>query len=331
MITRGERGRAPVFVVGCPRSGTTLLYHMLLSAGGFAYYRAETHVFNTLVRRFGNLQTVADRERLMEKWLGSVFYRRSGLDSEQIRARVRSECHNGGDFLRLVMGGIAARQGVSRWADCTPQHVLHMSEIKETIPEALFVHIIRDGRDVALSLDRAGWVAPFPWDGGRKRLVAGLRWEWVVNKGREDGARLGPDYLEVSFEDVVTNPQETLTQLGLFIEHDLEYERIQRDAVGSVKRPNTSFEGEAREGSFNPVGRWRAKYPKDELAVFEMMIGRSLKELGYELSSGVVANSASPGFEFMRSGYRAYFETKQWVKVNTPLSRFMADIEMLSE
>jgi hypothetical protein len=199
---------------------------------------------------------------------------------------------------------------------------------------------VRDQRDdprgsvcsyVALSLDKAGWVAPFPWDGGRKRLVAGLRWEWVVNKGREDGRRLGPDYLEVSFEDVVTNPRETLTQLGFLIEHDLDYDRIQRDAVGSVKRPNTSFEGEAREGSFNPVGRWRTKYPKDELAVFELMMGRSLEGLGYELSSGGVANRASPRLDLMRSGYRAYFETKQWVKVNTPLSRFMADIEMLSE
>jgi hypothetical protein len=50
-----RRNDAPVFVVGCPRSGTTVLYHMLLSAGGFAVYRSESNVFNLLVTRFGGM------------------------------------------------------------------------------------------------------------------------------------------------------------------------------------------------------------------------------------------------------------------------------------
>jgi hypothetical protein len=63
------RENAPVFVVGCPRSGTTLLYNMLLSSGGFAVYLAESNVFNLLVPRFGDLSVRANRERLMDAWL----------------------------------------------------------------------------------------------------------------------------------------------------------------------------------------------------------------------------------------------------------------------
>jgi hypothetical protein len=304
---------------------------MLLSAGGFAYYRAETHVFSVLVPRFGNLSSVAAKEKLMKKWLGSVFFRRSGLDAEEIKAKVLAECRNGGDFLRIVMGSIARRQRVSRWADCTPAHVLHMAQIKKAIPEAIFVHIIRDGRDVALSLERAGWVSPFPWDKKRARLVAGLRWEWIVDKGRKEGRALGADYMEVRFESLVTNPHETLCEIGSFIDHNLDYDHIQRVGVGSVKKPNTSFKSELQEGTFNPIGRWKEEYSRDELRTFEEMIGEFLRELGYELATAVRDIRGGLRLKLMRSGYRSYCSAKQWAKVKTALSRYMTDIELLSE
>jgi hypothetical protein len=67
-----DRSRAPVFVLGSPRSGTTLLYDMLLSAGGFAVYLAESNVFNLLVPRFGDLRVHANREKLLQAWEDSI-------------------------------------------------------------------------------------------------------------------------------------------------------------------------------------------------------------------------------------------------------------------
>ena len=64
--------------------------------------------------------------------------------------------------MRIVMGEMARQQGVERWADCTPDHLLYLAEIKKAIPEALVIHILRDGRDVALSLDKQRWIRPFP-------------------------------------------------------------------------------------------------------------------------------------------------------------------------
>src|SRR5947207_14047128 len=80
--------RAPVFVLGCVRSGTTLLYHMLLSSGGFAVYRAESNAINLLEPRFGDLSVKRNRERLVEAWLNSKLFLRSGLDAEVIKARI---------------------------------------------------------------------------------------------------------------------------------------------------------------------------------------------------------------------------------------------------
>ena len=128
---KASRSKAPVFVLGCPRSGTTVLYHMLLSAGGFAVYRSETNVFNLLAPRFGGMHSSGDRKELMDTWLNSMLFRVSGLDAKRIRARIMQECHGAGDFLRMTMEEIAQSQGVERWADCTPEHLLYMQEIKD--------------------------------------------------------------------------------------------------------------------------------------------------------------------------------------------------------
>src|SRR2546421_7205149 len=100
---RTARSDAPVFVLGCGRSGTTLLYHMLLSAGGFVVYRAESNAINLLEPRFGDLSLKRNKQRLMDAWLASKLFERSGLEAEAIRAKVIAECRNGGDFLRIIM------------------------------------------------------------------------------------------------------------------------------------------------------------------------------------------------------------------------------------
>jgi len=315
------RRHAPVFVLGCPRSGTTVLYHMLLSAGDFAIYRTESNVFNLLAPRFGGMRSAADRRQLMDVWLRSKLFRVSGLDPSEISARIMSDCRNAGDFLRIVMQEIASKQGVRRWADCTPEHLLHMEEIKRQIPDALFIHIIRDGRDVALSYVKQGWAYPLPWDRDERVGVAGLYWEWIVNKGRTEGKRLGPDYIEVRFEDLIAKPQETLAQLGVFIGHDLDYDRIQQTGIGSVSEPNSSFAGES-EGAFNPVARWKTKMSAPEISAFEDLIGNFLSALQYNLLSER-ARRANFRTARMRATYLSLFDAKQWMRATTPLGRLV--------
>lgn len=312
------RRKAPVFVLGCPRSGTTVLYHMLLSAGGFAVYRSESNVFNLLAPRFNGMRSAGDRRQLMHHWLRSMLFRRSGLDARQIEATILADCRCPGDFLRLVMEAVAQSQKVPRWADCTPQHLLYMQEIKRQVPDALFIHIIRDARDVALSYVKQGWSHPLPWDRDERLGVAGLYWEWIVRKGREQGRTLGADYQEVRFEELVNHPRQTLSHLGEFIEHDLDSDRIQSVGIGSVSQPNSSFGSESEE-SFNPVGRWKTKMSAKQLAAFEDLVGDFLGELQYPVTSH---NRWSLDAARLRSTYLAMFETKRWIKNNTPLGKW---------
>ncbi len=320
--------KRPVFVLGSPRSGTTLLYHMLLSAGGFAVYRTESNVYNILGPRFGDFSVMRNKSELMKVWLRSKLFKVSGLDPEDITSKVLEQCKSHGDFLQIVMGEIARKQHVDRWAECTPEHIAYLREIKQDISDALIVHIIRDGRDVALSLDKLGWIRPFPWDKDKSRLVAGLFWEWIVGKGREYGRAIGRDYMEVRFEELVTNPRPVLAQVGRFIEHDLDYDRIQQAAIGSVAKPNSSFAAESASDAFNPVGRWKYAFRNGELHELERLIGRLLNDLSYPLADTPGVGGSGQRLACMRAAYRGYFDSKLWLKKNTRLGRFLVSTDL---
>jgi len=277
------RATAPVFVVGAPRSGTTLLYNMILSSGNFADYQVESNAFTKIGLAFGSLRSAANRKKLLDTWLKSDLYRRTGLDAQEIRHTLETTpWTNAGDFLRIVMESMARKQGVERWAEKTPGHALYIPEIKKTLPNALFIHIIRDGRDSAMSFNRMDEFQVLPWDKKQGLLVCAFYWLWHVQNAVRDGRALGDHYMEVHYEDLMQHPHETLARLGAFIHHDLDYDRIQRNGVGVVKKPNTSYRDSFRGGPPATVGRWK-DLAESDLARLNGILGPFLKELGYEV------------------------------------------------
>jgi len=322
-----DRAKAPVFILGCPRSGTTFLYDTILSSGNFAVYLAESRVFHKIGPAFGDLRSKANRTRLMNAWLQSDYFKRAGLKADEIREEVLSDCANAGEFLRIVMERLAQNQGVERWAENTPQHLLDIPQIKATIPNALIIHIIRDGRDVAMSLNRMGWGWQgylVPWDRDHGLLVSALYWEWIVRKGREYGRRLGPDYLEVRYEELVQHSRETLKLVSAFIHHDLNYECIQQNGIGTVRTPNSSFNDSTIDDIVNSVGRWK-RLSGIEAERMQAALGPLLQELGYDVS-----HFASLDFTTRRlhAFYSVYREVKQVLK-RSPVSRFLVRKECL--
>jgi hypothetical protein len=317
--------KPPVFIVGCPRSGTSFLYHLLLSAGGFAEFHTQMNVYDVLEPIYGNLSVPKNRAAAIQEWMRSKAFLVSGLEAPQIETKLQTECHSAGDFLRIVMDEVARNEGVNRWIDSTPTNVPHMLRIHHDFANAQFIHIIRDARDVALSLDKRAWSRPLPWDRKRSLLAAGLYWEWIVRKGRRLGTLLGTNYIEVRYEELVQRPRETLTLIGDFLQQDLNYDRIQRAGIGSVKNPLTSFDDDLKEGRFTPVGRWREKFPSNQLIQFEKLVGDYLQELGYALSTEPAELKRDISVAWMRLVYATFYECKQTVKVHTPLTRYMVN------
>ncbi len=322
------RSRRPVFVAGCHRSGTNLLYDTLLSAGGFAIYRGYLPVHKMLIPRFGDPSNPANRKHLVDVFLRSKGFARTGLDAAELSAKLMDQSATGGNFLRTVMGEIAARQGVDRWAVYDPDSLLHIPRIRRDLPDALFIHIVRDGRDVALSLAKMGGFRPFPWNRKPRGLLeTALYWQWMTQTGRRHGTLIPGDYIEIHYEDLVQRPRDVLASLSRFLDHDLDYERIRGASLGRLSESNSSFLEEGAN-SIQPVDRWKQRLTEKEVRSLESLIGTTLEAFGYPLASAAEQRRKTLRMRFLSTAYPQFLDAKLWLKLNTPLGRF-ADLSAL--
>ena len=246
------------------------------------------------------------------------MYRTSHLEGGMMQDQVVNHCESAGEFLRLVMGEVARLQGKTRWAVWGPDNLLYMRRIKKEIPDALFIHMIRDGRDVAISMNKEGWIRPLPWDRKQGLITAALHWKWKVSHGIQAGRALGADYLEIRFEELLDQRTEALRKLSIFIGQELRPDQIAQGSLGTMVDPNTSFQEETNSHHFRPVERWRRLLSESELTAVESTIGPLLQRLGYEL-----ATKPSDDRPFrnrvMNQVYPRYFDVKLWLKENTIL------------
>jgi len=194
----------PVFVVGAGRSGTTLLRLMLDAHPSFAL-PPESHFVVALASprlRLENRPDVA-----LERVLEHPRFVRWDLDADRVRAAVAERRPAAlPDLLRIVFETYADAHGKPRWGDKTPGYVAHLPLVAKYFPDARFVHIIRDGRAVAAS------VASKP-SGPPNAVSAAYWWRALVRHGRRDGRALGRRYLEVRYEELVSDPTAVLTRV----------------------------------------------------------------------------------------------------------------------
>lgn len=295
---------------------------MLLSAGGFAVYRGYLPIYKMLIPHFGTMERADSRRKIIATWLQSKGFQRSGLDAQDLSARL-TDCRNGGDFIRTVMDSVARQQGVPRWAVYDPDNVLYLPDIKADIPEALFVHIIRDGRDIALSLKKMGEFRPVPWNRRPASLEAtALYWRWMVQSGRKNGSFFPADYLEVRYEELVTAPESTLQSVGRFLGQSLDYRQIERNKLGSLQESNSSFRRSAASEESNPVYRWKKMLSREQVATLEALVGDCLQQSGYELSVSEQEQRPTLWNVCLRALYPRLLNAKLWLKTNTPAGRF---------
>jgi hypothetical protein len=321
----GMSSAPPVFVLGAPRSGTTLLYHMLLSAGGFAYFRAETHAYSLVGPRFGWLKSPQQRAEFWEFARHGYLFERSGIPQELAQTLVLNRASDVGSFLDGFMSAICDAQGVMRWAECTPDHALFIDDIARDFPDARFIHMLRDGRNVALSLARQEWIQRLPMNSMPPEVAAGFYWEWLAQRARAGGGRLDGRFLEIRFEELVSDPRGTLEKIGPFLGAELDYDTILERGVGSVSRPNTSYPG-ASDAS--PLERWRSASPEVR-AHLQAALGPALEEFGYASDSEAVPVSGM--HRTWRSAYRTAFGAKHRIRARSPLGRRFVNAQLLAE
>jgi Sulfotransferase family len=299
---RSEPEHPAPFVVGVGRSGTTLL-RLMLDAHPRLAIPPETHFVLQLIQTSGKLRF---NPEIAARAIVEDPNRRWGdfaLEHTDLLARFETiEEFNTADALREFYGLYARRHDKPRWGDKTPDYVRKMKKIQNTLPEARFIHVIRDGRDAGLSqnarIERRGHREPIP-----PRELA-RRWRKRVAKAREDADELD-GYLEIRYEDLVTDPEAALRRVCELIDldydpamlgyHERAAERLEEMAAAlpaKAGRPEREA-GErvaAHEMTTKPptterVAVWKQEMSADEVAEFEQMAGYLLDDLGYETTT----------------------------------------------
>ena len=186
------------------------------------------------------------------------------------------------DAIRATFHAYARSKGSERWGDKTPIYVEHIDFLADLFPDARFIHLVRDGRDVALSFLERSW--------GPQTIEEGAqRWKARVCAGRRSGQALDPSrYTELRYEHLIDDAEGALRRVCEFVELPfdptmLTYYQRANEVIAGTKYP------EQHTGVTRPPTKgardWRSQMTAAQVAEFEAVAGGLLGELGYELGT----------------------------------------------
>ena len=297
-----QRPPAP-FIVGVGRSGTTML-RLMLDAHPELTIPPETHFVPELIDA---IAAGASPEQAVTTMTAVRQWGDLHTDPDEVVARWRRlDRFEPGPALRAFYEMYAERQGKPRWGEKTPSYVKSMPKIEAALPEARFIHVIRDGRDVALSR----WKRSLGKDPAPASQVAET-WARRIRRAQRHGRKVS-HYLELRYEELVTDTEPNLRRIAEFIELGwdpvmMRYYEHAADRMAEMARDLPAGDGkptrpgeermQAHAMTQKPpdpgaVYRWKEKMSPQDIAAFEAAAGELLAELGYEVGTAAGTGGA---------------------------------------
>jgi hypothetical protein len=291
------------FVLGSGRSGTTLVRAMLDSHSRIAIPPESYFIVQMARHRERYDSAFAHRrfEAFVED-LGKTQFVWWGISESAVQRHLEASLP--GTFpeaVRAVYELYSSKAGKVIFADKTPRYVLNIPLIADLFTEARFVHVIRDGRDVAMSYRDQGWGTV---------AQAALYWRRRIDHGQRAGRALGPDrYLELRYEQLIEDPESELIQLCSFLcigyePAMLEYHTHAGDMLNGT--PEEANHPSLRDPIQKGLRDWRRDMAPREVQIFERLAGETLEKLHYPLSP--LRPSLMARMEAGREAWRASVE-----------------------
>jgi sulfotransferase family protein len=267
----------PLIVLGVGRSGTTLLRVMLDRnttlaipyESFFVLPLARRHpsriVLSAFCNDLGRLPQLAD-------W---------GLSIDDVRRHL----HDGmttGEAIGAIFEAYAEKHGKPRWGDKTPLYMQHLPLLRRLFPHAVWIHLVRDGRDAALSfLGLPEGFSGRTWAQPRTVPQFAARWRTEILAARRLGRRDGGRYLELRYEDLVAEPERELRRV---CEHaSLPWEPGMLDHTGVSEVAQMPEHRNIAKPPTAGLRDWRSEMSRENALAFERVAGDVLRSAGYEL------------------------------------------------
>lgn len=295
----------PFFIVGSARSGTSLL-QVLLDAHPAIAIPPESHLFvrfSGIFSCYGDLRDRSNLRLFVKDLLRDARIREWGL-----RVSVEDFCASlTSCSIRDVVAHLfmlyARKEGKQRWGDKTPLHARHLDDILAVFPEAKIIHLVRDGRDVAESLNRI-------FKGKESVWANAHRWTRDVMACHAFKQRVPAEaFLDVKYEDLVRAPAQEVSRIFTFLgvgdadvgtASAVPDTTLRRHYVGSVSVHRSLQE----PISTAKIGGFKQRFSHHEIEVFESIAGEALKVYGYPLvSSGTTRVTGRDRLRFFLQDY----------------------------
>jgi hypothetical protein len=272
----------PFFIVGCPRSGTTLL-QLLVASHPHIAIPPESHIFvrfSKIFENYGDLEKDSNLKLLVKDLLEDYHIRdwKLGITVEEFCSQLEEKTLR--DIISLLMSIYAQKEGKVRWGDKTPQHALFVNEIKSVFPEAKYIHLIRDGRDVAVSSCRI-FVGP--------PSIYGIAHEWskyihLLNQFKKlvDSR----NYLEIQYEKLVRDTQAEVGRIFNFLGEQpipIGSEIPTSSAKKYYVQADLHMHSLKKPISDKKIGLFRKTFNKRQIAIFETIAKDALKLHDYHM------------------------------------------------
>lgn len=286
MLKKDIISQKPIFIVGAPRSGTTLLQFMMRSHPNISFPTGESHFFIPLyidrykygdLRKKKNVYKVLDamyqkNPEFIESDMHGLYFDKNLLSHELWKLK----CNTIPEIINRIYKKNAFGEGKTRWGEKTPYYILHMKTLKEMFPYALFIHIIRDGRDAAMSMIK------------RKKDLkifniyhSAKIWKQYVETGINVGNEIGNKYYyQLRYEDLIIDPKKYIKEICNFI-NEPYYESVvnyQKTKNAKGKTPLLQRNIDRRN-----INKWKKSMTKRQITVFENIAGVTLENCGYNL------------------------------------------------
>ncbi len=277
----------PIFIVGSPRSGTTLLRNLLNRHPRIAICRETqfNHYIYSRRKAFGDLRNETNRRRLVKEYLATSRMRRSGIETAGLEERLLRDGTSYASLFAALLVHFAESEGKQRCGEKTPQHALLTETLCEWYPGASIIHLVRDPREVVASLQRVPWAS--------NSVVVNTRtWIQCNLAARKSSHR--PEYLMVRYQDLVSRPEEELVRICGHLHEDYSPSMLVPD-----ERPiaYSSWSQRAKAAvTSERLGKWQEQLTQQDVELIEWVAGPHLESFGYARSA------ASPSLPVIARG-----------------------------
>jgi hypothetical protein len=297
--TDGGSGAAPVVVLGVSRSGTTLLKEMLDRHSELAI-PSESYFIPQLRARHG---ATPDRDAILADLGRLARVREWGVTADEVRRRLPAD-PSFAEVIQAVYRVYADSRGKGRFGDKTPSYMQHLDLLESVFPGAQYVHIVRDGRDAALSFLGMRRRPRFNWARPRGLGDFACQWAFQVRAARRFGSTIARGrYLELRYEDLVAEPERSLAAVCSFLELPFEPAMLEYHRVVDTSR----LEDHPRLAQPPSAGvrDWTAQMAPRDVERFEAIAGGLLVDLGYRRLYPAPSHAARARGAVERAAFRA--------------------------